>query len=239
VFEPVSNSQVVRFGIYELDLHPAELRKNGMRVKLTGQPFQILGILVEHPGELVTREQLQRRLWPSDTFVDFDRGLNAAINRVREALGDSAENPRFVQTIPRKGYRFVAPANGVNGLSPGAREADRAEPRRKAHACPEHPVAIEVLRYVVSAVLILVLITAVAWWHNSNKVPQITRYSQITADGQGKSSGYASEPPPPLISDGARLYFMEGPVGTKHLVQVSAQGGETSLLLSSVRIRRV
>jgi TolB-like protein/DNA-binding winged helix-turn-helix (wHTH) protein/tetratricopeptide (TPR) repeat protein len=107
--EPVSNSQVLRFGTYEVDFRLGELRKNGMRVKLTGQPFQILAILVEHPGELVTREQLQRRLWPSDTFVDFERGLNAAINRVREALGDSAENPRFVETLPRRGYRFIAP----------------------------------------------------------------------------------------------------------------------------------
>ena len=109
VLEPVSKSQVVRFGAYEVDLHLGELRKNGIRVKLTGQPFQILVILLEHPGDLVTREQLQRRLWPSDTFVDFDRGLNAAINRVREALGDSAENPRFVETLPRRGYRFIAP----------------------------------------------------------------------------------------------------------------------------------
>jgi len=99
----------MRFGTYEVDLRLGELRKNGIRVKLTGQPFQILVILLEHPGDLVTREQLQRRLWPSDTFVDFDRGLNAAINRVREALGDSAENPRFVETLPRRGYRFIAP----------------------------------------------------------------------------------------------------------------------------------
>ena len=99
----------MRFGTYEVDLRLGELRKNGKRVKLTGQPFQILVILLEHPGELVTREQLQRRLWPSDTFVDFDRSLNAAINRVREALGDSAENPRFVETLPRRGYRFIAP----------------------------------------------------------------------------------------------------------------------------------
>jgi DNA-binding winged helix-turn-helix (wHTH) protein/Tol biopolymer transport system component len=109
VLEPVPNSQVVRFGTYEVDLRLGELRKNGIRVKLTGQPFQILVVLLEHPGDLVTREQLQRRLWPSDTFVDFDRGLNAAINRVREALGDSAENPRFVETLPRRGYRFIAP----------------------------------------------------------------------------------------------------------------------------------
>jgi len=95
--------------MFEVDLRQGELRKNGIRVKLTGQPFQILVILLEHPGDLVTREQLQSRLWPSDTFVDFDGGLNAAINRVREALGDSAENPRFVETLPRRGYRFIAP----------------------------------------------------------------------------------------------------------------------------------
>ena len=100
---------MVRFGTFEVDLRLGELRKNGIRLKLTGQPFQILVILLEHPGDLVTREQLQRRLWQSDTFVDFDRGLNAAINRVREALGDSAENPRFVETLPRRGYRFIAP----------------------------------------------------------------------------------------------------------------------------------
>src|SRR6476660_2372555 len=109
VLEPVPNSHVVRFGMFEVDLRQGELRKNGIRVKLTGQPFQILVILLEHPGDLVTREQLQSRLWPSDTFVDFDGGLNAAINRVREALGDSAENPRFVETLPRRGYRFIAP----------------------------------------------------------------------------------------------------------------------------------
>jgi len=109
VLELIPNSHVVRFSTFEVDLRQGELRKNGIRVKLTGQPFQILVILLEHPGDLVTREQLQRRLWPSDTFVDFDRGLNAAINRVREALGDSAENPRFVETLPRRGYRFIAP----------------------------------------------------------------------------------------------------------------------------------
>ena len=109
MLEEVPNPQVVRFGTFEADLRLGELRKNGIRLKLTGQPFQILIILLEHPGDLVTREQLQRRLWPSETFVDFDRGLNAAINRVREALGDSAENPRFVETLPRRGYRFIAP----------------------------------------------------------------------------------------------------------------------------------
>ena len=236
MLEPVSNSQVMRFGTYELDVRLAELRKNGIKIKLTGQPFQILVILLEHPGELVTREQLQRRLWSSDTFVDFDRGLNAAINRVREALGDSAENPRFVETIPRKGYRFVAPVNGNSSASSLGTEA---EPKSKVRAWPKHPLAIEVLPYIVAAVAVLMLITVLTWWRSSGRMTQITRYSQITADGQGKSSGYTSEPPAPLISDGARLYFVEGPVGTKHLVQVSTQGGETSPLPNLFGVRRV
>lgn len=105
--DAASTPKVVRFGAYEVDLRSAELRKSGVKVRLTGQPFQILAILLEQPGVLVTREELQKRLWPADTFVDFDRGLNAAISRVREALGDSAENPRFVETLPRRGYRFI------------------------------------------------------------------------------------------------------------------------------------
>lgn len=110
--DAVSTPKVVRFGTYEMDLRSGELRKNGLKVRLTGQPFQILAILLERPGELVTREELQKRLWPGDMFVDFDSGLNAAVNRVREALGDSAENPRFVETLPRRGYRFIGQVEG-------------------------------------------------------------------------------------------------------------------------------
>ena len=138
MLEPVPNSQVVRFGIYEVDLRLGELRKNGIRVKLTGQPFQILAILLEHPSDLVTREQLQQRLWPSDTFVDFDRSLNTAINRVREALGDSAENPRFVETLPRRGYRFIAEVQSPsNRLTPGTLgERPRVEQAVAPHTGP-------------------------------------------------------------------------------------------------------
>ena len=113
--DAVSTPKVVRFGTYEVDLRSGELRKNGLKVRLTGQPFQILTILLECPGELVAREELQRRLWPRDTFVDFDSGLNAAVNRVREALGDSAENPRFVETLPKRGYRFIGQVEGPPG----------------------------------------------------------------------------------------------------------------------------
>jgi Tol biopolymer transport system component/DNA-binding winged helix-turn-helix (wHTH) protein len=112
VTDAVSTPKVIRFGTYEVDLRSGELRKNGLKVRLTGQPFQILTILLERPGELVPREELQKRLWPGDTFVDFDSGLNAAVNRVREALGDSAENPRFVETLPKRGYRFIGQVEG-------------------------------------------------------------------------------------------------------------------------------
>ncbi len=99
----------LRFGAYEFDLRSGELRKHGIRIKLQEQPCQILAILLEHRGEMVTREQLQHRLWPSDTFVDFDHSLNTAVMRLREALSDSSDNPRFIETLPRRGYRFVAP----------------------------------------------------------------------------------------------------------------------------------
>src|SRR5882724_10405825 len=106
--QQVGTSQVIRFATFEVDLQAQELRKGGLRLKLSGQPFQVLAILLEQPGSVVTREELQKRLWP-DTFVDVDHNLNTAINKIREVLGDSAESPRFVETLPRRGYRFVAP----------------------------------------------------------------------------------------------------------------------------------
>jgi cholera toxin transcriptional activator len=106
---PQNNRRVSRFGVFELDLTADELRKNGVKLRLQGQPFQVLALLLERAGDVVTREELQQQLWPSDTFVDFDHGLNTAVNKVREALGDSASSPRYVETLARRGYRFIAP----------------------------------------------------------------------------------------------------------------------------------
>ena len=103
-----STRRRVTFGVFELDLRSGELRKAGGRINLSDQPFRILAVLLEHPGELVTRDELRSRVWPTDTFVDFEHGLNAAIKRLRDALGDSADTPRFVETLPRRGYRFIA-----------------------------------------------------------------------------------------------------------------------------------
>ena len=106
---PVASPHVYRFEAFSLDSRTGELSHRGARTPLREQPLQLLVALLEHPGELVTREQLIRRLWPAGTFVDFDRGLNKAINHLREALGDSAEHPHFIETFPRRGYRFIVP----------------------------------------------------------------------------------------------------------------------------------
>src|SRR5579864_5739915 len=111
---PRTNQNVVRFGLFELDLRTGELRKSGIRIKLQEQPFQILAMLLEHPSEIVTREDLQKRLWPQDTFVDFDLSLNSAVKKLRQALGDDSEHPRFIETLYRRGYRFIGPVNSTS-----------------------------------------------------------------------------------------------------------------------------
>jgi DNA-binding winged helix-turn-helix (wHTH) protein len=102
-----------RFGTYEADAATGELRKQGVRIKLNAQPFQVLLLLLGHPGQLLTREEISRDLWPDGTFVDSEHGVNSAVNRIREALGDTASNPRFVETLARRGYRFVAPVERI------------------------------------------------------------------------------------------------------------------------------
>jgi Tol biopolymer transport system component/DNA-binding winged helix-turn-helix (wHTH) protein len=115
--------QIVRFGTFEADLQTGELRKNGHKVPLQGQPFQVLAILLQHSGKLVTREELRQKVWPEDTFVDFDHGLNTAITKIRNALGDDADNPRFVETLPRRGYRFIGPVDKAISEAPLAPKA--------------------------------------------------------------------------------------------------------------------
>src|SRR5216684_3737718 len=126
----------VRFGVFEIDLHAGELLKNGLKIKLQEQPFQILTMLLSRPGEVVTREELRQKLWPTDTFVDFDVGLNTIIKRLRDTLGDSAESPRYVETLPRRGYRFIAPVEEASASSGPVliaeeRGAGTTEPPRK------------------------------------------------------------------------------------------------------------
>src|SRR4051795_9343844 len=119
----------LRFGVFEVDLRAGQLRKCGLRLRLQEQPFQVLAMLLENPGKLLSREEIQSKLWPR-TIVDFDHGLNKEITKIREALGDSAENPRFVETVPRRGYRFIADVEVIN--SPGRQP--QATPDDAGHA---------------------------------------------------------------------------------------------------------
>src|SRR5580704_7134427 len=110
-------TRILQFDPFEADLHTSELRRGGVRINLPQQPFHVLRLLLQRPGELVTREELRSAVWPADTFVDFDTGLNKSIKKLRDALGDSADLPRFVETLPKRGYRFIAPVTGADGTT--------------------------------------------------------------------------------------------------------------------------
>jgi cholera toxin transcriptional activator len=136
--EPTNQKSIFRFGLYELDGSTGELRKEGKaRPRVQGQPLEVLLHLLARPGDVVTREELRQQLWPADTFVDYDHSLNTAVNKLRDALSDSAENPRFIQTVPRRGYRFVAPVEVVADGAPGL-----AESKPKTGPGAETPAAV-------------------------------------------------------------------------------------------------
>jgi cholera toxin transcriptional activator len=159
VTPPFQNSgndgRLLRFGVFELDLDAGELRKNGRRIRLQEQPFQVLVALLENAGRVVTRDDLRDKIWPADTFVDFDHSLNTAVNKIRESLGDSASSPRFIETLARRGYRFIAPVNGVAMAASSLPEALQVVPvplvsaegvvspgelrKESAEAAPLHP----------------------------------------------------------------------------------------------------
>lgn len=137
------SARLYRFGVFEADARSGELRKNGVKLRLQEQPFQILLRLLRHPGEVVTREELRQQLWPADTFVDFDHSLNTAIGKLREAVGDSASSPRFLETLPKRGYRFLAPVQAVEeGGTDTPASADGllpAVPEPVSAGVPAHP----------------------------------------------------------------------------------------------------
>ena len=128
--------RVLRFGIFELDVRAGELRKNGTKLKLQEQPFQVLCALLDQPGELVTREELRNRLWPVDTFVDFDHSLNAAIKRLRDALGESADTPIFIETLARRGYRFIGNVEITTATPPALSDLEGLKPDTETARIP-------------------------------------------------------------------------------------------------------
>jgi eukaryotic-like serine/threonine-protein kinase len=150
---PAHSPHLRRFDQFELDLRTGEIYKQGKRIKLQEQPGKVLAVLIEHPGELVTREELKKRLWPNDTFVDFDHGVNLAINKLREALGDSAENPRFIETLPRRGYRWLAQVESAEDSEANARASVPASVPSEAGSFAQNLIGKKVSHYRVLEIL--------------------------------------------------------------------------------------
>src|SRR5215469_13413949 len=240
--------RVIKFGVFEVDLAGGEVRKAGMKQKLAGQPFQVLQALLEKTQEIVTREELRERLWPNNTFVDYELALRKAVNRLREVLGDSAENPRFIETVPRKGYRFLTPLNGTDVAAMLDSAAIGAEPGKATASAQVSAGTLwkslrgrrSGLRYTFLVVAILVVgavIGYAAMWHLPP--PRITGSTQLSRDGLAKTASYVNELPSPLVSDGSQLYFVECAIGATKLAQASTRGGETTLFPAGFRVRRV
>ena len=204
-------SKLARFGTFELDLNTGELTKNGRRLKLQEQPFRILSLLLQQPGQTITREQLKDALWPSDTFVDFDHSLNAAIAKLRQALGDSAENPRFIETLARRGYRFLAPVEFTNGSGGDATQSSQVSAGAPLEVPQGIPPAIATPKPKSSNITLMlgigiaaaVALAAVGFWFWHKSQPGQTKLVQLTDDPgltmdpavspDGKLLAYASD----------------------------------------------
>jgi DNA-binding winged helix-turn-helix (wHTH) protein len=171
--EQSSPSNIVRFAGYEADLRSGELRRQGNKIRLQEKPFQVLGVLLAHPGEVVTREQLRQRVWPADTFVDFEHGLNTAVNKLREALRDSAADPKFIETLPKRGYRFIGSIETSNG-NPAGRSTNVPE-------SPEFRELPRANRQLARTLLLLIelgyFISYIASLHYSNWIGMLARFS--------------------------------------------------------------
>ncbi len=208
-----------QFGIFEADLEACELRRSGVRVRLQSQPFKLLAALLEHPGEVVSRETLQTELWGSDTTVDFDHGLGIAVNKLRDALGDSAENPRFVETLARRGYRFIAPVIPL----------DPAPALGLPTTAPVVPVAApsRARWWLTGTLAMLCLILAlVLLLRPPDRKPY--RIAQVTFSGHVLTNDLDVESFSSSASDGTRLYFSHMDNGNPELAVALAANGEIS-----------
>jgi DNA-binding winged helix-turn-helix (wHTH) protein len=164
VYVPVPTAHKIRFGAFELDRQSGELFKHGTKLKLQGQPIAVLTLLLERPGELVSREEIRKHLWPEDTFVDFEHSLNTHIKKLRQVFDDDAETPRYIETLPRRGYRFIAqvetvPNGSARGTDAGKSEAHNAADSETSVASPEPVPAHKPRRwkYAVAVAMIVVL----------------------------------------------------------------------------------
>lgn len=238
---PTESAQKIRFGGFELDLRTQELRKNGQKVILQEQPFQILAALLERPGQLVTRDELTKRLWPSDTFVDFEHSLNKAVNRLREALDDSAEHPRLVETLPRRGYRFIAPLESAERPkleTPGGGSPAVGQSAAKAQRSP-HSL------FRLGIILGLACLMAAGLWirHRDVKPPEadfqrlsfgrgMVLSARFAPDGQSVIYGAAWDGKPSQLFWARAGSLETRPLGVEADILAISDSGEMAVLLN-------
>src|SRR5215471_13278724 len=241
----VSRDRVFRFGSFELSEREGELRKNGVLIKLQEQPFRVLVELVANAGRRVSRENLHNKLWPSDTFVDFDVGLNSAIRKLRQALNDDADHPHYIETLAKRGYRFLAPvveigANGAEQHSqPTSDVATASDTSLLTSRVSPSPVQAErgstQRRIWIPTTVFAVAIAVVLffWWTRPPAVPVVEAVTQLTDDGEPKS------PLTRMVTDGVRVYFNEGTRGSWKIAQVAVTGGSVAVVPTSVANLRI
>ncbi len=209
------NPENLCFAKFEVDLRAGELRKQGKQVKLQDQPFHVLAVLLHHSGQVVTREELRKQIWPEHTFVDFDNSLNTAVNKLREALGDSADSPRFIETLPRRGYRFLAE------VIPGRPQSPDLARKRKI------PVgaAVSVLVGLCASIIAFLIFSPA-------RIPRVVGVTQVTRSGRVDPWGG-------IKSDGSRIFFLERAGDRWNLMQSSVGGGEPQRVATPFRNTRL
>ncbi len=213
----------VQFGVFEADLKSGELRRSGVHIRLQSQPFKLLAALLEHPGEVVSRESLQQQLWGSDTTVDFDHSLGIAVNKLREALGDHAENPRFVETLAKRGYRFIAPVKTIEALDP----LHPTPPTLTATAFAALSSAIVRWRWIAASLLcVSVLLGLALFLRPPSRKP--FRVDQVTFSGHVLANDLDVESFSSSASDGPRIYFSHLENGNTVLAVALVANGEIS-----------
>lgn len=217
-----------RFGVFEVDARNLELRRSGVLVKVREQSFRVLVYLIDHAGEIVSREDLYRALWPADTFVDFDHSLNTAVKKLRDALGDDADAPIYIETVPRRGYRFVAPVSktgqqenekaeknsDLNDGRPGVEIITRISAPISASSAIVAPSKRKVLIWIAPAAVIVVAL--LIYWRHPAGVPTVSNYAQLTRDGRPKEL---------IATDGARIYLISGTDLSHTVSQISISAG--------------
>ena len=209
---------VVRFGTFELDLRADELRKAGLKIGLQQQPLQMLKILLQHPGGVVSREELRKQLWSVDIYVDFDRSLNRAMVKLREALGDLAESPRFIETLPKIGYRFIAPVHGSMDSMQLGQALPVTEPKRTAFPRKLMVASVALLAFVLLAIRFF-----------RKNIPSSPRLLNTVELSRSRESKLAT-----VVGDESRLYFAANFGGSVQPAQVSLSGGDVVPLPTSL-----